>query len=104
MAQSPLILIGGAAATILKGRGALQDVEQVAVVKSIVKYYAVVDNIREIVPALKRAFYEALSGDNFFLSFFFVFYLFFFWAVSQLRGVAFLFFLETKKTNINKNI
>lgn len=27
MAQSPLILLGGAAATVLQGRGALQDIE-----------------------------------------------------------------------------
>ena len=31
-AQSPLILIGGAAATVLRGRGSLQDVEQVSVI------------------------------------------------------------------------
>ena len=28
MAQSPLVLLGGAAATVLKGRGALQDIDQ----------------------------------------------------------------------------
>lgn len=28
MAESPLILLGGAAATLLKGRGALQDIDQ----------------------------------------------------------------------------
>ena len=29
MAQSPVVLIGGAAATVLKGRGSLQDIDQV---------------------------------------------------------------------------
>ena len=28
MAQSPLVLIGGAAVTILQGRGSLQDIDQ----------------------------------------------------------------------------
>lgn len=28
MAESPLVLLGGAAATLLKGRGALQDIDQ----------------------------------------------------------------------------
>ena len=30
LAQSPLVLLGGAAATMLKGRGSLQDVDQLA--------------------------------------------------------------------------
>ena len=62
MAQSPLILIGGAAATLLKGRGSLQDVEQIDVLRSIVKYHASIKNVREIVPILKRAFYESMHG------------------------------------------
>ena len=62
MAQSPLVLIGGAAATLLKGRGALQDVEQIDVLRSITKYHASVRNVREIVPILRRAFHEAMSG------------------------------------------
>lgn len=32
LAQSPLILIGGAAPTVLRGRGALQDIDQLRVV------------------------------------------------------------------------
>lgn len=28
MAQSPMILLGGAAATVLQGRGSLQDIDQ----------------------------------------------------------------------------
>ena len=39
MAQSPLILLGGAAATILKGRGALQDIEQVKLFKTLAISY-----------------------------------------------------------------
>src|SRR5512140_465347 len=38
MAQSPLILIGGAAPTALQGRGALQDSDQMALVRPLVKW------------------------------------------------------------------
>lgn len=37
MAESPVVLLGGAAATVLKGRGALQDIDQMALFKPIVK-------------------------------------------------------------------
>ncbi|HRW11136.1 MAG TPA: thiamine pyrophosphate-binding protein, partial [Caldilineaceae bacterium] len=33
MAQSPVVLIGGAAPTALQGRGALQDIDQMSVVR-----------------------------------------------------------------------
>ena len=33
MAQSPLVLLGGASATVLRGRGSLQDIDQMAVIK-----------------------------------------------------------------------
>ena len=33
MAQSPLLLFGGAAATLLKGRGSLQDIDQISVMR-----------------------------------------------------------------------
>ena len=38
MAQSPLLLFGGAAATLLKGRGSLQDIDQISVMQSITKW------------------------------------------------------------------
>ena len=37
LARSPVVLIGGAAATALRGRGALQDIDQMAVVRAHVK-------------------------------------------------------------------
>jgi len=40
MAQSPLILLGGAPATVLKGRGALQDIEQLKLMETLVKWSA----------------------------------------------------------------
>jgi len=62
MAQSPVILIGGAAATLLKGRGALQDIDQLAVVKSLVKWSKAVTSVRQLVPTLSQAFQVAQSG------------------------------------------
>jgi len=62
MAQSPLILLGGAAATLLKGKGSLQDIDQMAVLQPIVKYAVACTTVREIVPAMRRAFQEAASG------------------------------------------
>ena len=37
MALSPLVLLGGATATLLRGRGALQDIDQMALVRPHVK-------------------------------------------------------------------
>ncbi len=62
MAQSPVVLLGGAAATNVKGRGALQDIDQLAVIRPIVKFAATVSRVRDIVPTLRRAFQEAMSG------------------------------------------
>ncbi|XP_048726939.2 2-hydroxyacyl-CoA lyase 2-like isoform X2 [Ostrea edulis] len=62
MAESPILLIGGAAATLLKGRGALQDIDQMSLFKPLCKYCASVTKIRDIVPTLKKALYEAQSG------------------------------------------
>jgi len=62
MAQSPLIVISGAAATLLKGRGSLQDIDQLSVMRSLCKYCASVTRVKDIVPTLKRAFAEAASG------------------------------------------
>ncbi|XP_072281366.1 2-hydroxyacyl-CoA lyase 2 [Pyxicephalus adspersus] len=62
MAESPLLLIGGAAATLLQGRGALQDIDQMSLFKPICKFCASVRTIRDIVPILRRALVEAQSG------------------------------------------
>ena len=59
MAQSPLILLGGAAATLLKGRGALQDIDQLALVKPLVKWAGSAKKVSEIVPLLEKAFQVA---------------------------------------------
>ena len=62
MAQSPVVLIGGAAATLLKGKGALQDIDHLSVVRSLVKWSKAVGKVAEIVPALENAFRIAQEG------------------------------------------
>ena len=62
LAQSPLVLLGGATATVLRGRGALQDIDQLALVRPIVKQAFVARKVRELVPALERAMAASLEG------------------------------------------
>jgi thiamine pyrophosphate-dependent acetolactate synthase large subunit-like protein len=61
MAQSPVIVIGGATATVLKGRGSLQDIDQFALMKPHVKWATSVRRVRDVVPTLRRAFATAQS-------------------------------------------
>jgi acetolactate synthase-like protein len=56
MSESPLILIGGASATLLKGRGALQDIEQISLMKTVCKRVYSCNQVKKIVPILKDAF------------------------------------------------
>uniref|UniRef100_A0A671R3M9 2-hydroxyacyl-CoA lyase 2 n=1 Tax=Sinocyclocheilus anshuiensis TaxID=1608454 RepID=A0A671R3M9_9TELE len=62
MAESPLLLIGGAAATLLQGRGALQDIDQMSLFKPLCKFCASVRTVREIVPTIRKALAVAQSG------------------------------------------
>ncbi len=62
LAQSPMVLLGGATATILKGRGSLQDIDQLALFEPHVKWMASVERLRDLVPALEQAFTEARLG------------------------------------------
>jgi acetolactate synthase-1/2/3 large subunit len=62
MAQSPLILIGGAAPTALQGRGALQDIEQLKLVGTLVKWAVRVKKVAELVPAMEKAFRICQEG------------------------------------------
>src|SRR6185295_9546616 len=62
LAQSAVVLLGGAAATLLKGRGALQDIDQMALIASAVKWSASASTVRELVPLLEEAFEKARSG------------------------------------------
>jgi acetolactate synthase-1/2/3 large subunit len=62
LAQSPVVLLGGAAATLLRGRGALQDIDQLALFRPHVKEAIAVRRLRDLVPAFDRAFAVAASG------------------------------------------
>jgi acetolactate synthase-1/2/3 large subunit len=62
MAQSPLVLLGGATATLLRGRGALQDIDQMALVRPHVKRATRVSRVRDLVPALEEAFRVSRQG------------------------------------------
>ncbi|XP_057297847.1 2-hydroxyacyl-CoA lyase 2-like [Hydractinia symbiolongicarpus] len=62
MAESPVLLIGGAAVTLLKGRGALQDIDQMCLFKPLCKFTATVSRVAEIIPTLQKALQVAQSG------------------------------------------
>ncbi len=62
LAQSPLILLGGATAGVLKGRGALQDIDQLAVVRPHVKSAVSVKRVRDLPGAVNDAFAIAQEG------------------------------------------
>lgn len=62
LAQSPLVLLGGAAPTALQGRGALQDIDQRPLVEPHVKRFFKLRRVRELGPAVADAFALARSG------------------------------------------
>ena len=61
LAQSPVILLGGAAPTALQGRGALQDIDQRALVEPHVKLFRKIRPVRDLAPAVEEAFEVARS-------------------------------------------
>jgi acetolactate synthase-1/2/3 large subunit len=62
LAQSPMILLGGAAPTVMKNRGALQDIDQISLVKSITKLAVTIRRNCDIIPVLENAFDVCRSG------------------------------------------
>jgi thiamine pyrophosphate-dependent acetolactate synthase large subunit-like protein len=62
LAQSPVLLIGGAAPTALQGRGALQDIDQRALIAPHVKHVARVRKVRDLGPAVEEGLRQAMSG------------------------------------------
>jgi acetolactate synthase-1/2/3 large subunit len=62
LAQSPVILLGGAAPTALQGRGALQDIDQRPLVEPHVKRFVKTRRVRDLAPAVDEAFRLARSG------------------------------------------
>jgi acetolactate synthase-1/2/3 large subunit len=62
LAQSPLVIFGGAAATLLKGRGALQDIDQISLMASITKWAVSISKVQSIGPTVEKAFDLAQEG------------------------------------------
>jgi acetolactate synthase-like protein len=62
MAESPVLLIGGAAASLSKGRGALQDIDQMSLFSSLCKFTATIKRVRDIPSTLRKAIQIAQSG------------------------------------------
>ncbi len=62
LAQSPLVLLGGATATVLKGRGALQDIDQLSLVRSAVKWAGRCTTVAQLEPTLEQALTEVTTG------------------------------------------
>ncbi len=62
MAQSPVVLIGGATSDFLKGRGSLQDIDQFALVRPHVKWATHIASVSEISRKMDEAFHVASSG------------------------------------------
>lgn len=56
LAQSPVVLLVGAAATFLQGRGALQDIDQRALLRPHVKHMFAARRLRDLVPSVEAAF------------------------------------------------
>ncbi len=62
LAQSPVVLLGGAAPTLLQRRGALQDIDQRPVAAPHVKFLRQVRRMQDIGPAIEEAFAAAREG------------------------------------------
>jgi len=62
LAQSPVVLLGGATATVLRNRGALQDIDQLALIRSSVKWAASAKRVRDLEPLLREALRQAMGG------------------------------------------
>jgi acetolactate synthase-1/2/3 large subunit len=62
MAQSPVVVLGGATATLLRGRGSLQDIDQMALMRPHVKWATRARRTRDLAPLLQRAFVVAQEG------------------------------------------
>eukprot|EP00455_Lapot_gusevi_P026787 TRINITY_DN2825_c0_g1_i3.p1 TRINITY_DN2825_c0_g1~~TRINITY_DN2825_c0_g1_i3.p1 ORF type:complete len:643 (+),score=225.01 TRINITY_DN2825_c0_g1_i3:58-1986(+) len=62
LAESPLVVLAGATSMLLKGRGSLQDIDQLALMEPHVKWMHSMTRVREIIPSLRKAFAIASSG------------------------------------------
>uniref|UniRef100_A0A8D2E4Y7 2-hydroxyacyl-CoA lyase 2 n=1 Tax=Sciurus vulgaris TaxID=55149 RepID=A0A8D2E4Y7_SCIVU len=62
VAQSAVLLLGGAASTLLQKRGALQAIDQMSLFRPLCKFCASVRRVRDITPTLRAAMAAAQSG------------------------------------------
>jgi acetolactate synthase-like protein len=62
MAQQPVVIFGGATATLLRGRGSLQDIDQMALMKPVTKWCARLTKVGDLRPMVERAFRVAAEG------------------------------------------
>ena len=62
MAQSPVVLLGGATATLLRGKGSLQDIDQMALFEPHVKWATSVGRVRDLARTVHRALLVSQSG------------------------------------------
>ena len=62
MAQSPVVLLAGAAPTALQGRGALQDIDQKALAAPHVKSMRQVRHVKDLGPAVEEALRVCRDG------------------------------------------
>lgn len=62
MAQSPVLLIGGATPTLLKNRGSLQDIDQLSLMKSLVKWQTSVGTLAQLDEAMRYGLAVAREG------------------------------------------
>ena len=62
MAQVPLVLLGGATATMLRGRGSLQDIDQMAFMKPITKWACSITHYKSLAPMVQKALDVAREG------------------------------------------
>jgi acetolactate synthase-like protein len=61
-AQQPIIILGGATATVLRGRGSLQDIDQLSLMKPITKWATRCNKVGDLRPLLTKAFEVATEG------------------------------------------
>ncbi|CAG9540193.1 unnamed protein product [Cercopithifilaria johnstoni] len=62
MAETAVVIIAGAAPILSKNRGALQDIDQISLMRPLCKYVARITRIKDIVLVLKEAMHIAQSG------------------------------------------
>ena len=62
LAQSPVLLLGGAAPTALQGRGALQDIDQKPLIAPHVKLVKQVKRVADLGPAVEEALAASREG------------------------------------------